>query len=201
MTRPEPSSRSPTRAGERYSRYDRPHQHVEHAGNRGVRIFTGGEKQSKVFCNPVIFNQDATRVQPYQENDWDNNETTPNYAADRVANGSDRATRDTGGYDVRRSVLENALNIAFLAANSNQLRLLGNSNSERQETTVFQTIFGLIILSLILQILNCVAMVMMSMYTSHRWPLLRTLACIVATVIALSNLAVITLLNVLLETN
>uniref|UniRef100_A0A182MWV8 Uncharacterized protein n=1 Tax=Anopheles culicifacies TaxID=139723 RepID=A0A182MWV8_9DIPT len=199
MTRPEPSSRrSPTR-GDRVTRFDKPHQHVEHAGNRGVRIFTGSEKQSKVFCNPVIFNQDATRVQPYQENDWDNNETTPNYAADRIANGSER-TRDSGGYDVRRSVLENALNIAFLAANSNQLRLLSTSNTERQETSTYQAIFALLIVSLILQILNCVAMLMMSTYTSQRWPLLRTLACIVATIIALLNLAVVTMLNVLLET-
>ncbi|XP_061510398.1 uncharacterized protein LOC133392803 [Anopheles gambiae] len=197
MTRPEPSRRSP-------GRYNRPspppHQHVEHAGNRGVRIFTGSEKQSKVFCNPVIFHQDAIRVQPYQENDWDNNETTPNYEADRAVNGSDRRDRDNGGYDVRRSVLENALNIAFLAANSNQLRLLGSSNSERQETVSYQTIFALLIVSLVLQILNCVAMLMMSTYTSQRWQLLRTLACLVATVIALLNLGVVTLLNVLLET-
>uniref|UniRef100_A0A182PAM5 Uncharacterized protein n=1 Tax=Anopheles epiroticus TaxID=199890 RepID=A0A182PAM5_9DIPT len=189
---PEPSRRSPTR-------YDKPHQHVEHAGNRGVRIFTGSEKQSKVFCNPVIFNQDATRVQPYQENDWDNNETTPNYVADRTVNGSDR-DRDSGRYDVRRSVLENALNVAFLAANANQLRLLRSANSERADMISYQTIFALLIVSLILQILNCVAMLMMSTYTSQRWPLLRTLACIVATVIALLNLGVVTLLNVLLET-
>uniref|UniRef100_A0A182NF87 Elongation factor Ts, mitochondrial n=1 Tax=Anopheles dirus TaxID=7168 RepID=A0A182NF87_9DIPT len=172
MTRPEPSTRSPSRAGERYPRYDRPHQHVEHAGNRGVRIFTGSEKQSKVFCNPVIFNQDATRIQPYQENDWDNNEPTPNYAADRVTNGSERTTRDTGGYDVRRSVLENALNIAFLAANSNQLRLLSTSNGgERHDATTLQAILGLIIVSLILQALNCVAMVMMSFLSTPGYSL------------------------------
>ncbi|XP_035913120.1 uncharacterized protein LOC118512588 [Anopheles stephensi] len=199
MTRPEPSSRSPTR-GERITRYDKPHQRAEQVGNWGVRVFTGSEKQSKVFCNPVIFNQDATRVQPYQENDWGNNETTPNYAADRVANGSDRHGRDGGGYDVRRSVLENALNIAFLAANSNQLRLLSTSNIERQESSTYLAIFALLIVSLILQIMNCVAMLMMSTYTSQRWPLLRTLACIAATVIALLNLAVVTMLNVLLET-
>ncbi|XP_050078575.1 uncharacterized protein LOC126565436 [Anopheles maculipalpis] len=197
MTRPEPSRNSPTR-GERITRYDQPHQRVEHAGNRGVRIFTGSEKQSKVFCNPVIFNQDATRIQPYQENDWENNETTPNYVADRVVNGSDR--NGTGGYDVRRSVLENALNIAFLAANSNQLRLLSTTNTERQETVSYQAIFALLVVSLILQILNCVAMLMMSTYTIQRWPLLRTLACIAATVIALVNLVVVTMLNVLLET-
>uniref|UniRef100_A0A182WHA9 Uncharacterized protein n=1 Tax=Anopheles minimus TaxID=112268 RepID=A0A182WHA9_9DIPT len=162
MTRPEPSSRRSPPRGERITRFDQPHHHVEHGGDRGVRIFTGSEKQSKVFCNPVIFNQDATRVQPYQENDWDNNETTPNYAADRIANGSER-TRDSGAYDVRRSVLENALNIAFLAANSNQLRLLGTSETERQETTTYQAIFALLIVSLILQILNCVAMLMMSL--------------------------------------
>ncbi|XP_053676756.1 uncharacterized protein LOC128726932 [Anopheles nili] len=197
MTRPETSSRSPVRDG-RESRYGKPHHHVEHAGNRGVRIFTGNEKQSKVYCNPVIFDQDAISVKPYQENDWGNNDTTANRAAERIVNGSNRDS-DTGSRDVRQSVLENALNIAFLAANSNQLRLLGSSNAERQDTTTYQAILGLVIVSLILQILNCVAMLLMSTHTSQRWPLLRTLACIVATVIALLNLSVVTLLNVLLE--
>ncbi|KFB42921.1 hypothetical protein ZHAS_00010767 [Anopheles sinensis] len=198
MTRPERSSRSTSR--ERESRFDQPRHHVEHSGTRGVRIFTGNEKQPKVFCNPVIFNQDATRNQPYQENDWDNNERTPNRAADRVANPDEYRTAN-GSYDVRRSLLENALTIAFLAANSNQLRMLTSSNSDRQDTITYRACLALVILSLILQTLNGVAMLLMSTHTSQRWPLLRTLACIAATTIALVNLGVVTMLNVLLESS
>ncbi|ETN66167.1 hypothetical protein AND_002052 [Anopheles darlingi] len=196
MTIPESYRRSPVRG----PRFEKPRHYVEHSMDRGVRIFTGDEKQPKVLSNPVIYDEEAIRRQPYQENDWDDNERTPNRSADRSCNSRSNGNGgDEGGYDVRRSVLENALNVAFLAANSNQLRLLTTSNNERQDTISYQAVFGLIVVSLILQILNCVSMVIMSTLTSHRWPLLRTLACIVATVIALLNLAVVTMLNVLLE--
>uniref|UniRef100_A0A182JLS7 Uncharacterized protein n=1 Tax=Anopheles atroparvus TaxID=41427 RepID=A0A182JLS7_ANOAO len=196
MTRPEPSSRNSSR--ERVPRFDQPQHPVERSGTRGVHIFTGNERQPKMFCNPVIFDEAATRNQPYQENDWDNNERTPNRAADRVANSTDYRN-EGGSYDVRRSLLENALTIAFLAANSNQLRLLTRGSSEEQDTISYRVCLALLILSLILQILSGVAMLLMSTYTSQRWPLLRTLACIAATIIALLNLAVLTMLNVQFE--
>ncbi|XP_035776240.1 uncharacterized protein LOC118458151 [Anopheles albimanus] len=194
MTIPESYRRSPVRG----PRFEKPRHHVEQSMDRGVRIFTGHEKQPKILSNPVIFDQEAVRRQPYQENDWEDNERTPNRSADRSCNSRSDSDGERG-YDVRRSVLENALNVAFLAANSNQLRLLTTSNNERQDTISYQAVFGLIVVSLILQILNCVSMVIMSTLSSNRWPLLRTLACIVATVIALLNLAVVTMLNVLLE--
>ncbi|XP_058064763.1 uncharacterized protein LOC131214401 [Anopheles bellator] len=198
MTIPESYRRSPVR-GERVSRFEKPRHYVEQSANRGVRIFTGEEKQPKVFCNPVIYDQDSVRRQPYQENDWEDNERSPNRATDRATNSSGS---DSGGaYDVRRSVLENALNIAFLAANSNQLRLVTTTEVDRQDTSTYQALLGLLVVSLILQILNCVAMLIMSTHASQRWPLLRTLACVVAFVIALLNLAVVTVLNMLLESD
>lgn len=144
-----------------HERADAYRQHVEHHNNGAVHIFTGNEKQRRVLTNPVIHDMNVDRVRPsYMENEWSNSENTPNRQAQEDY---DRTRRMLEGrssdYDVYRNVLENALNIAFLAANSNQLRLL---TVNEQEDSMYTASIGMVVMSLILQILIGVSMITIS---------------------------------------
>lgn len=138
-------------------------------GNGAVHIFTGNEKQRKVLTNPVIWDQNADRVRPQLDNEWANFEKTPNRQAEEnfnrmrrtldIRNNSSDDNGNESRFDMYRNVVENALNVAFLAANSNQLRLL---TEFQEQSEVYQVCVGMLIMSLILQILVGVSMVTIS---------------------------------------
>lgn len=142
---------------------------VEQQVNGAVHIFTGNEKQRRVLTNPVVYDRNVDRVRPHLDNEWANFENTPNRQAEENFkrlrstlnrnNNNDNRNDNESTFDMYRNVVENALNVAFLAANSNQLRLL----TEFQERSdVYQVCVGMLIMSLILQILVGVSMVTIS---------------------------------------
>ncbi|KXJ68691.1 hypothetical protein RP20_CCG002147 [Aedes albopictus] len=171
--------------------------------NGAVHIFTGNEKQRKVLTTPVIWDRNVDRVRPQLDNEWANYENTPNRMAEenfrRLRRTMGRNNNDDGesqqGFDIYRNVVENALNVAFLAANSNQLRLL----TEYQERTeVYDVCVGMLIMSLVLQILLGVSMLTISVNRDQRWKRLKMMASIGVAVIALVNIVVLSLVNAVL---
>lgn len=140
--------------------------------NGAVHVFTGNEKQRKVLTNPVIWDRNVDRVRPHLDNEWANYENTPNRQAEenfrrlrRAIGRNDSEDGESRGFDIYRNVVENALNVAFLAANSNQLRLL---TEYQQQTEVYQVCVGMLIMSLVLQILLGVSMLTISVSCEFR---------------------------------
>ncbi|XP_062542061.1 ninjurin-B-like [Armigeres subalbatus] len=170
--------------------------------NGAVHIFTGNEKQRKVLTTPVIWDRNVDRVRPYLENEWANYENTPNRQAEetfhRLRSRLGRNNEDEGdssGFDMYRNVVENALNVAFLAANSNHLRLL---TEYQEQTETYQVCVGMLIMSLILQILLGVSMVTISVNSDQRWKKLKMFASIGVAAIAIMNIIVLSLVNAVL---
>ncbi|XP_055644345.1 ninjurin-B-like [Toxorhynchites rutilus septentrionalis] len=178
-------------------RADAYRQHVEHHGNGAVHIFTGNEKQRKVLINPVIHDMNVDRVRAaYLDNEWYNSENTPNRQAQEDYDRTRSALEGgSSSYDVYRNVLENALNLAFLAANSNQLRLL---TENQQEDTMYTASVGMVVMSLILQILIGVSMITISMNSDQRWRKLKVTASVCVVIVAVVNIVVLSLLNAVL---
>ncbi|XP_065081542.1 ninjurin-B-like [Ochlerotatus camptorhynchus] len=178
---------------------------VEQSGNGAVHIFTGNEKQRKVLTNPVIWDRNADRVRPHLDNEWANFERTPNRQAEENFNrmrrtldrnnNNDNDSDNESRFDMYRNVVENALNVAFLAANSNQLRLL---TEFQEQSDVYQVCVGMLIMSLILQILVGVSMVTISINADQRWKKLKVIASIGVAVIAIVNIVVLSLVNAIL---
>ncbi|XP_062551870.1 ninjurin-B-like [Armigeres subalbatus] len=170
--------------------------------NGAVHIFTGNEKQRKVLTTPVIWDRNVDRVRPYLENEWANYENTPNRQAEetfhRLRSRLGRNNEDEGDssdFDMYRNVVENALNVAFLAANSNHLRLL---TEYQEQTETYQVCVGMLIMSLILQILLGVSMVTISVNSDQRWKKLKMFASVGVAVIAIMNIIVLSLVNAVL---
>ncbi|XP_053692058.1 ninjurin-B-like [Sabethes cyaneus] len=164
--------------------------------NDAVHIFNGNEPQPPVYTNPVIFDMNADRVRPYTENEWSNFKNTPNRQAqenyDRIQRSLESINDSQSSGDTYQKVVENALNIAFLAANTNQLRLL---TENQQEATTYVACVGMVIMSLVMQILVSVSMLTISINNEQRWRKLKTIASIGVAVIAVVNIIVLTLLN------
>ncbi|XP_058818375.1 ninjurin-B-like [Topomyia yanbarensis] len=160
-------------------------QSAEDSKNGSEQVFTGQRKQNKAFANPVIFEL---------ENEWTNFDRTSNRSSDRTRNSAEN-NDVVSNSDIYRNVMENALNVAFLAANTNQLRLL---TEYQQEATSYMFCVGMIIMSLVMQILVSVSMITISINNEQRWKKLKTVASVVVAVIAVVNIIVLTLLNAVL---
>ncbi|XP_053695853.1 uncharacterized protein LOC128743324 [Sabethes cyaneus] len=95
-------------------------------------------------------------------------------------------------YDLYRSVLEITLNISFLAATSNQLRLLVSF----REAQNFIASTVLVLISLVTQILIAINVVTIAVHNQHRWTKLKaatSVGCILLTVI---NIVIPFIINV-----
>lgn len=146
--------------------------------NGAVHIFTGNEKQRRpaaAMAGQVVYDRNVDRVRPQLDNEWSNYENTPNRAAQEtfhrnrssIESAESRRSSARDGDDdegpisteTYRTVVENAMNVAFLAANTNQLRLLTET---QQEAPSYQACLGMVITSLVLQVLVGISMVTIS---------------------------------------
>ncbi|XP_055547995.1 uncharacterized protein LOC129731772 [Wyeomyia smithii] len=178
-----------------------PSHHIvnnSHGETDAVHIFSGNEMQPKMYTNPVIYDNNADRVRPCFDNEWSNFEKTPNRQAvenyDRIQRSMD-SMNEPFNHDMFRNVIENALNVAFLAANTNQLRLL---TEYQQEAPTYVACVGMVIMSLVMQILVGVSMVTISINNDQRWKRLKTIASVGVAIIAIVNIIVLTLMNAVL---
>lgn len=151
--------------------------------NGAVHIFTGNEKQRRpaamAGAGQVVYDRNVDRVRPQLDNEWSNYENTPNRAAQEtfyrnrnsIESAESRRSSARNGDDdegpisteTYRNVVENAMNVAFLAANTNQLRLLTET---QQAAPSYQASIGMVIASLVLQVLVGVSMVTISVSCS-----------------------------------
>ncbi|XP_058450443.1 ninjurin-B-like [Malaya genurostris] len=158
------------------------HPRAEDRNDGPEEIPSSQRKHSSMFAKPVIFDV---------ENEWDDCRRNSRRDSYRTRNNQDSNGAESN-YDIYRNVIENALNVAFLAANTNQLRLL---TEYQQEATSYMFCVGMIIMSLIMQILVSVSMITISISNEKRWKRLKTIASVGVAIIAVVNIVVLTLLN------
>ncbi|XP_055638758.1 ninjurin-2-like isoform X4 [Toxorhynchites rutilus septentrionalis] len=98
---------------------------------------------------------------------------------------------DQNHYDLYRSVIEIALNVSFMAATSNQLRLLISF----REAQNFTASTGLVTLSLMMQILIGINLVTIALNHHYTWIKLKAFTSIASILLTVVNILIPFIIN------